>query len=62
MRPLGASSGYKVSACRAAQASDARLYLLRYLHKEIVINTYGISVRGRLTQIFIQISSNTTHY
>ena len=29
MRPKGASGGHKVSACRAAQVSEARLYIYK---------------------------------
>ena len=35
-RPKGASGGHKVSASRAAQASEARLYI--YINKQATIN------------------------
>ena len=39
-RPEGASVGYKVSACRAAQASEARLYI------QAALGVHGLLSRG----------------
>ena len=39
-RPKGASGGHKVSASRAAQASEARLYLMKFV-TELICHPTG---------------------
>ena len=42
-RPKGASGGHKVSASRAAQASEARLYIIQIITKILNKNIFQIS-------------------
>ena len=56
-RPKGASGGYKVSASRAAQASEARLYIYtligqKYL-KSLLLFIIILTIKTRLMYIYL---------